>query len=191
MPLGLKLITAPATEPVSLEEAKARLKLTVAAEDTDLEALIAEARALVEAETGRALLTQTWSLYLDRFPAWTHEIRLPKPPLQSVAWVMYYDLSGALVTLDPARYWVATGAAPGRVRPVWNTVWPFTQYGRPEAVEVRFTCGYGTAAAVPREAKAAVKALCLDWHAGAAEGDRPVSPAARRLMDALEFGECR
>ncbi|HEY1191939.1 MAG TPA: hypothetical protein VGE74_30190, partial [Gemmata sp.] len=182
---SLKLVTPPASEPVTVSEAKARLRITISDEDADIGDMIAQARELCEAGCQRAFITQTFSLYLDRFPGSTGDIRLPRPPLQSVSFVKYYDSAGDLQTLDPAAYYVATASEPGRLRPV--DYWPAT-FCRPEAVEVRFVAGYGTAADVPAAAKAAVQ-LTVKALRDAPDGDLP--PAARRCLDTLEFGEVR
>lgn len=187
MPVGVKVVTPPADEPVSLAEAKKRLRVTVDAEDDDLTDLVAECREQAEDECGRAFVTQTLDLFLDGFPRGRGAIELPRPPLQSVTTVKYYDAAGELQTLDAAAYHVAAGAEPGRVVPVADgDGWPVTQAGRPQAVEVRYVAGYGLAAAVPRSAKAAVLALVADRHANPDGGDRAIPPAARRVLDALD-----
>ena len=66
---GLTLVTAPASEPVSLTEAKAHLRLDSADDDSLITALIRSARETAEAHMRRALVSQTWRLSLDRFPA--------------------------------------------------------------------------------------------------------------------------
>lgn len=188
---ALKLITAPASEPLTTAEAKARLRVTVSDEDTDIGNLISEARAACENECGRAFVTQTWSLYLDEFPGGDGSIRVPRPPLQSVTWIKYYDADGVQQTLDSSTYLVTTGAEPARVTPVPGQWWPATQSGRPEAVEVRFVAGYGLAAAVPYEAKAAMYLVIADRHEMPTGGQVAIPPAARRLLDMLETGEIR
>lgn len=188
MPTGVQVITGPASEPVTLTEAKARLKVTTDAEDDDITAMIAEARALAEAECGgRAFITQTLSLSLDTFPAAGEPIRLPRPPLASVTWVKYYDVDGVQQTLSADSYHVATAADPGRIVPTYaQGYWPVTQYKRPEAVEIRYVAG---AASAPAEAKAAVLAIVADRHANPDGGDRGIPPAARRLLDSLDTRE--
>ena len=62
---SLTLITPPANEPVTLEEAKAWLKIETADEDTLLLRLIATARQMVEHYTSRAVLEQTWRLVVQ------------------------------------------------------------------------------------------------------------------------------
>ncbi len=65
------LVTAPATEPVSLAEAKLHLRVETGMTDDDtlISALIVAARQVAETITRRALITQVWKLVLDQFPA--------------------------------------------------------------------------------------------------------------------------
>lgn len=184
---GLKLITAPVQEPVALSDVKARLRITVDDSDDDLTLLLAECRAALEAESGRAFCSQTWSLYLDTFPP-DGVIVIPRPPLQSVTWVKYYDTDGVQQTLDSANYYVATGGEPGRVRRGYNIIWPITQYYRPEAVEVRFVAGVSNPANLPPQVRGAILTTVADRFD---HPDGPVSipPAARRLLDTLDVGQ--
>lgn len=79
--MRLKLISAPASEPISLEEAKNHLRVDGAEDNTLISALIVTARQLAEKETKRAFITQTWEMCLDKV---VEEIEIPKPPLQSI-----------------------------------------------------------------------------------------------------------
>ena len=63
------LLNAPASEPVSLAEAKLFLRVEHDDDDDLIAALIAAARVQVEAQTRRALITQTWRLVRDVWPA--------------------------------------------------------------------------------------------------------------------------
>ena len=62
------LLVPPTGEPVSLDEAKAWLRLDIADDDALVTALIPAARAIVEGETRRTLMTQTWRVTLDAWP---------------------------------------------------------------------------------------------------------------------------
>jgi hypothetical protein len=64
--MSLQLNTPPATEPVTLAQAKAWLKVETDDEDALIAALIPAARARAEWHTGRAFVTQGWTLWLDR-----------------------------------------------------------------------------------------------------------------------------
>ena len=155
MPFALKLITEPSLEPVTLAEAKAHLMTNHDESDSDISAKISESRKDCETECGRAFITQTWKLFLDEFPKGLKPINLPLPPVQSVTWVKYYDADGTLQTLDAAEYHTALEGDPPRI--VTVNGWPATETRRPQAVEVQFVCGYGTAANVPSDIKAAIK----------------------------------
>ena len=67
-PAALRLVTAPAQEPVTLAEAKERLRITGDSFDADLHSLLRAARQEIDGSSGwlgRALITQTWDLVLD------------------------------------------------------------------------------------------------------------------------------
>jgi hypothetical protein len=86
------------------------------------------------------------------------EIKLPRPPLQSIVSINYTDMGGAPQVLDPSQYIVSTGT-PGRVCPAPGTIWPFTQY-LADAVRIRFLAGYGdTADKAPSCVRTAMKLL--------------------------------
>ena len=98
--MPLTLTTPPAVEPVTLAEAKAHLKIDTTDDDALITALIPAARARAEWHTGRALVTQGWTLWLD---AWPDIIAIPLPPLQAVASVTVYarDDSARARTVSP------------------------------------------------------------------------------------------
>jgi uncharacterized phiE125 gp8 family phage protein len=99
--MGLKLVTPPAIEPVTLAEAKAHLRLDTESDDGYVPALITAARERVELFLRRALITQVFECTVDDFPAHDRAIDLPRPPLQSVEWIKYPDTAAVLQTLDP------------------------------------------------------------------------------------------
>ena len=66
---GLVPIVAPYAEPVHLDDAKLHLRVEVTDDDALIRTLIVAARNHAEIFTGRALVTQTWDLKLDAFPA--------------------------------------------------------------------------------------------------------------------------
>lgn len=152
MPYSVNLITPPASEPVTLEEFKVHARVTQAEEDALIESYIAAATRHTEEIIGRALITQTWELILDQFQT---EIVVPKPPLQSVVSVTYYDAANQQQTLDSAIYQVDTESTPGRIVTVYGQQWPVT-YDRLSAVKVRFIAGYTS---VPEPIKQAILLL--------------------------------
>lgn len=147
--MALTLVTAPTVEPLTIAEAKAHLRVTSTDEDALITALIVAAREHAERFTRRALITQTWDLTLDSFPA---EIVVPFPKLQSVTSITYVDSNGASQTLLTTEYTVDTKSEPGRVVEAYDKAWPSTR-DVINAVTVRFVAGYGLAAAVPSSIK--------------------------------------
>lgn len=153
--MNLEVITAPAVEPATLAEAKLHCRVDLDLEDDLITSLIAAARDRAEKYSRRAFVTQQWKLRLDAWPMYG-EILIPLPPLQSIESIQYYDTGGALQTVDSSLYYVAPGT-PGRARIKSNQSWPDLEDGRPDAVIVNFTAGYGdTAADLPAVIKPAV-----------------------------------
>ena len=148
--MGLRLTSPPAIEPVSLEEIKLHLRLDSGiTEDALLSSLITAARQYCEGFQRRAYITQTWQMWLDRFPA-IDNIYLPWPPLQSVSSIKYYDTEGVESTLHDSNYYVDTNSQPGRLSLNYGKSWPTTALRPTNGVCVTFVCGYGdTAADVP------------------------------------------
>jgi len=62
------LITPPASEPISLADAKAWLRLDDTSEDELISALITAARLTIEAACDRMLITRGWRFVLDCWP---------------------------------------------------------------------------------------------------------------------------
>jgi uncharacterized phiE125 gp8 family phage protein len=181
---AIQVITPPASEPVSLVQIKQHLRVNFSDEDDLIGETIAEARELVEAWSGRALMPTTFKLVMDRFPllpnsqfapgnpsvmapvvqnTWPLDpsvwaILLPRSPLIAVSSVQYYDTADTLQTMDPATYLIDNISSPPRLAPTTGSYWPSASY-RPNAVQVTFQAGYATAALVPAALKRAVKLL--------------------------------
>lgn len=152
--MALVLTTAPSIEPVTLSEIKTHLHIDVDDHDTELNNLITQARVHVENVTGRALNTQTWKLILDGFKT---EIKVPRPPLQSVSSITYQDTSDATQTLDASNYSVDSDSEPGRIKESPTGNYPST-YDDLNVVTVTFIAGYGDAVSdVPETFKQAIK----------------------------------
>ncbi|MGE5553301.1 MAG: head-tail connector protein [Betaproteobacteria bacterium] len=161
--MALVLITPPDVEPVTLQEAKAHLRIDGTEEDALITALITAAREYCEACQSRAYLEQTWELVLDAFPKEAY-IELPRPPLRSIVSVKYIDKDGAETTWDPTNYVVDTASQPGRLVLAYGKTWPAVTL-RPAGVRVQYKAGYGTAAsAVPARVRQAMLLLIGHWY---------------------------
>lgn len=145
--MGLKLITAPEEEPLFLDGVKTFCKVNGDDDDALIESMITAARQMAETQTKRALITQTWDLYLDDFPcdysySSDYAIILPKPTLQSVTYLKYIDSEGVLQTLSADNYKVDNVTEPARIVPAYGYSWPSTR-DEINSVVIRFVCGYG------------------------------------------------
>ena len=142
-------------------EAKAVAQIDHSDEDTLIDSYIATARQLVEAYTGRQIVTATWDLWLNAFPG-AGAVELPYGALQSVDHVKYYDGDGTLQTLSSSVYTVDTTREPARVYRAFGQSWPLIRDIR-DAVNIRITAGYGAASAVPEAIKTAIKFAVASW----------------------------
>lgn len=152
------VITAPAREPLTLEEVKDHLRVDGSDSDLMLLGTLRAARQYLEAVTGRAFITRTLDAYYDAWPA--ARLRLPQPPLQSVTAVYYTDENGVEQTLSAAVYQVETVPEPGEVVREHDQSWPTLNEGL-AVVRVRLVAGFGDAPAdVPEPLRQAMLFQC-------------------------------
>lgn len=135
------LIMPPTTEPISLDEAKKHLRIDFTDDDVLIGALIARARVASEGFLNRALLTQTWDLWLDCFPTKDY-IELPMPPLKSVISVKYYGTDDTEYIMAAADYFVDDKSFLGKVSLNYGKTWPSTTLRPVNGVVVRYVAGY-------------------------------------------------
>ncbi len=146
------VVTPTASEPITLEEAKAHLRVDLDDDDDLILRAIASARGSVESAVRRALMPQTLETAWSCFPG-CGPILLPRAPVRSVVSITYADPSGGDVVLDPSSYRVVLGGTgPAEIVPAVGSAWPSTA-PYPDAVRVRYEAGYADAATVPAIAR--------------------------------------
>ena len=173
--MSLSLTTPPAVEPVTLDDAKAHLKVDTTDDDALITSLISAARARAEWHTGHAFVTQSWTLWLD---GWPGIIEIPLPPLQSVASVTAYALDDSATVLDAATYQVDTASSPARLTLKPNTS-PPVNLRRINAVAIAFTAGYGEAGDAPAPVRQAILAMVASLYTN--RGDEPAETPQEAL----------
>ena len=150
--MNYRLVTGPATEPLTYAEVKAFLRLNDDSEQTFVTTLITIARQIVEGQTWRPLISQTWSLQFDKSELTLFISNINKAPIISIDTVSYYDTDNVLQTLSPTLYETDIYGNPARFR--LKSI-P-SVYDRMGALIVNFVCGYTNAAAVPQAIKQAM-----------------------------------
>lgn len=145
------MTTQPATEPVTLEQAKLQCRVEHADEDTLITALIKSARELAEHRTGRAFITQTCEWVLPSLDG--DKIAFPVAPVQSITSIKYLDSNGVEQILPDSVYALdKTGNGKHYLRLKYGQSWPsvLSQF---DAVKITFVAGYGDADDVPAAVK--------------------------------------
>lgn len=136
-------VTLPTPAAVTLAEAKLHMRVEVNDEDTLITNLISVATSMAEHELGRALVTQSMKVNLDRFPR--GPIELFMPPVVSITSIQYEDENGATKTLDPINYQLVKDFQRPRIT---ASTWPVGS-----DVEVIYQAGFGAIADVPAPIK--------------------------------------
>jgi uncharacterized phiE125 gp8 family phage protein len=155
------LLTGPASEPLTLAEAKAFLRVDIDDDDDIITALIVGSRIHVEAQTRRALITQTWRAVRDAWPA-DGLIALAPAPLQQVTAARVYLEDGTTQSIDLTAFVVDKASAPARLA---FAPWALPAPGRAIAgIEIDMTVGYGAASDVPEPLRQAIRLLVAHWY---------------------------
>ncbi|BAL77037.1 head-tail connector protein [Bradyrhizobium cosmicum] len=154
----LRIVTPPASYPVTLTEAKAQLR--VASGDTSndaiITALIPAATKFCQSLVQRVFVLQTLEWVL---PCWRDVLDLPIAPVlaDQVASVKYVDWVGQTQhTLATSAYVVQTKGESVRIVPKFGTCWPLVFTRSPEPVVIRFDAGYEDPADLPANVKVAI-----------------------------------
>ncbi len=134
------LVTPPADEPVTLEQAKQFLRVDEADTDFDVEISmqVAGARGHVEGVTSTRLIAQVVELRADGFD----DLALFKVgPIISVDEVSYLDREGIVQTVPAESYELVGAELEWGLRPASGFSWP--RSASAGTVTVRATVGYG------------------------------------------------
>lgn len=155
--------TGPASEPITLTEAKAQCRIESSFTDDDawLNTAITVAREQAEGLLNRALINQTITMVSEGFPTM---FEIPQPPLASVTSIKYYDVDNVQQTLAADQYQVNTYVEPGLVLKASSVAWPTVYSTRFDAVEIIFQAGWAAAANVPTSIKQGMLMLLTDLY---------------------------
>lgn len=139
--MGMQIETQPLTEPITLDEVKAHLRITSSSDDAMILRNITAAREYAEKITRRSLVYKGYVCHFDRFPAPGQPMRLPAPPLVTLTSISYLDTALDLQVWDSDEYFVASHQEPALVVPKPGNVFPVAA-NVPDSVEVHLLSGY-------------------------------------------------
>lgn len=154
----------PTSEPVSLRQLKAQLRLAAnyTAHDSQLQLLLQAAREQFEHDTNRVCMTSTWALTGDCW--WEHDDgwQIPLQPVTAISSLVYKDVNGTDQTWSSSNYVLDVRRAIPVVWYAYNVSVP-TLYSVPSALTLTFTAGYSDADDVPARWKQAILMLAAYW----------------------------
>lgn len=165
--MSFRVVTQPATEPVSLGEMKEHMVIadSFTRDDESILFAIQASREYVEGNTGRQLITATFEMVLDGFWFGNQIIKIPRPPLISINTITYIDCNGVSTDLDSSLFQVDTIGSPGRIAPAFNCTWPSTRTRTLNAVNINYQAGYGIYESdVPEFYRHLIKMLVGHWY---------------------------
>ena len=151
-----------ATNPLfTTADAKDFLKVDTTADDTLIDNLIKAATQSCEIYTNRYFLDTLVTQYADK---WADIENLYKSPVSSITHIKYYDSDDSLQTLAGTVYLLDEVSQPARIGLKPNQSYPNIA-NRINAIEVKYTVGYGTAASsVPEAIRQAVLITIGNWY---------------------------
>jgi uncharacterized phiE125 gp8 family phage protein len=181
--MSIDVVTPPASEPVSLAEAKLFLRIDHTAEDGLIATLIGAAREAVEAGCGRALITRRVRESLD---IWRRDAvggaLLGLGPVGGVVAVRLIASNGAQSIIDSDRYRLEGGR--DRPRLVFESGLPATLRAA-GGIEVEYDAGFAEdSAGLPVALRLAILQVVGTLYE-ARQGDGPLPEAARALLRAF------
>jgi uncharacterized phiE125 gp8 family phage protein len=155
--------SAPATNPVTLTEAKLQCRVDHTDDDTLIGLLISAATAYLDGYAGvlgRALVTQTWRQDLESF---SDPLRLALGPVASITSVTYYDADNAVQTLAGTVYGLFSDEFGAYLALKPDQTFP-SVYSRRDAISVTYVAGVADSA-VPAPIKHAILLMVGHWYA--------------------------
>lgn len=199
MSYGLTISVPPVGEPIDFDILKTFCLSNTEDDNKLLQHFAISARESFESLTSLTLLPRTYVMTLD---SWTRNemytpwrsvvypyllpnslgtIYLPKPPLVTVTYVKYRDLTGTLQTLNSSNYVVLTDQRPGCIKLKPSTVWPPLWIEGFPKIEITYTAGFADADHVPSRYKQAIMAQAVAWYMN--RTDTTLSPGFLAMVE--------
>ena len=158
---SLKVDTAATTPIFTTAEAKDFLKVDTTADDTIIDNLVAAATESCQIYTNQYFINTVVTQYSDN---WKEFYSLYKSPVSSITHIKYYDTNDSLQTLASSNYILDDTYQPARIGIAVDGELPNVA-DRINAVQVKYTVGYGTASTdVPEGIRTAIILTVGNWY---------------------------
>ena len=158
---SLKVDTAATTPIFTTAEAKDFLKVDTTADDTIIDNLVAAATESCQIYTNQYFINTVVTQYSDN---WKEFYSLYKSPVSSITHIKYYDKNDSLQTLAASNYILDDTYEPARIGIAVDGELPNVA-DRINAVQVKYTVGYGTASTdVPEGIRTAIILTVGNWY---------------------------
>ena len=158
---SLKVDTAATTPIFTTAEAKDFLKVDTTADDTIIDNLVAAATESCQIYTNQYFINTVVTQYSDN---WKEFYSLYKSPVSSITHIKYYDKDDSLQTLASSNYILDDTYKPARIGIAVDGELP-NLADRINAVQVKYTVGYGTASTdVPEGIRTAIILTVGNWY---------------------------
>ena len=185
--------TASSVALITTADAKTFLRVDVSDDDTLIDNLVQAATESAQEYTNRFFIDTIVDEYATTF---TDLKYLYKSPVSSITHIKYYDSSNVQQTLASSVYSLIPAIEPSQIGLKVDQSYP-TVAGREDAIECRYTVGYGsTAASVPQAIIQAVYLTIGHWYqnretvvVGRTASEVPMS--AKMLLNQYKVQVCR
>lgn len=197
------ILNTPATQTVSLTDAKEYLKVDTSADDNVIQRQIKSAEGLVRQYLSQSLRNETMIAYYDNFPCpekdmWWDGVKdmaiselsgsqdfidIPWGPNVNVTEFVTIDDSDTEYLFPATSYKVDSTSPHGRVSLTESGVWPTTTLRANQGIKITFTSGYGADVAdVPEQIQQAILETIAALYEKRGDGFVGLPPAAMSFL---------
>lgn len=188
--MNLTRTTDPVNEPLTSALVEEKMGFGSGFDSNIIANLITEATTQVEDDTRLSLITQVWTMSLDRWPK-CEAIWVPRGPVQSIDSFTYINTAGAPITLvENTDFRVSTVGNCTRLTPVND--WP-SDITDPDdykdAITIVFTAGFGAdATSIPAWIKGAMYLqIASDYNNGCLDTSVPYNKKIAKKKDYRDY----